>query len=159
YGKWIRGHNAVLRIDGTLFLHGGISPKYAEWNPKLMNDRVRIELNDLKRLEAGLVTDDEGPLWYRGLALKGPALEKHVQKVLENWGVDRIVIGHTYTEGALVPRFGGRVIQIDVGLSKVYDTTPRLACLEIEKGKARALHRGKRVELPKDAEADLLRYY
>ena len=26
YGKWIRGHNAVIKINDTLFLHGGISP-------------------------------------------------------------------------------------------------------------------------------------
>jgi hypothetical protein len=159
YGKWIRGHNAVVRIDGTLFLHGGLSPKYAEWNVKLINDRVRLELNDFKRLEGGVVMDDEGPLWYRGLALKGAAIEALVQKLLANYGVDRIAIGHTYTDGAIVPRFGGRVLQIDVGLSKVYDTTPRQACLEIESGKARALHRGKRVELASDQGADLLRYY
>lgn len=158
YGKWIRGHKAVVRIDGTLFLHGGISPKYAEWGVKLINDRVRQELNDFKKLEGGIVMDDEGPLWYRGLALKGAALEPHVRTVLANYEVDRIVVGHTYTDGALIPRFGGRVIQIDVGLSKVYDTTPRMACLEIERGKARALHRGKRLELATDSGTDLLRY-
>ena len=30
YGKWIRGNNAVIQINNTLFLHGGISPKYAD---------------------------------------------------------------------------------------------------------------------------------
>jgi len=158
YGKWIRGHNAVIRIDGTLFLHGGISPKYADWGVRTLNERIRIELGDFTKLEGGVVSDDRGPLWYRGLALGGKELEQHVQTVLKNYEVDRIAIGHTYTEGAVVSRFGGRVLQIDVGLSKVYDETGRCACLEIEKGKVRALHRGKRLELPKDDPIDLLRY-
>jgi hypothetical protein len=102
--------------------------------------------------------DDAGPLWYRGLALRGAELEAQLRTVLANFGVDRIVIGHTYTDGAIVSRFGGRVLQIDVGLSKVYDPERRNACLEIERGKVRSLHRGKRLELPADERLDLLRY-
>ena len=30
YGKWVRGHNAVVKINGTLFVHGGISPQYKD---------------------------------------------------------------------------------------------------------------------------------
>jgi hypothetical protein len=158
YGKWIRGHNAVIRIDGTLFLHGGIAPKYADWGVRTINERIRIELADFTKLEGGVAADDQGPLWYRGMALRGRELEAHVGTVLKNYEVDRIAIGHTYTDGAVIPRFAGRVLQIDVGLSKVYDAAGRCACLEIERGKARVLHRGKRVELPTDDRADLLRY-
>src|SRR5207248_10335844 len=57
YGKWIRGHNAVIRIDGTLFLHGGISPKYAEWSVRQINERIRSELQDFTKLEGGIVED------------------------------------------------------------------------------------------------------
>ena len=158
YGKWIRGHQAAIRIDGTLFLHGGISPKYADWGVRTINERIRIELADFTKLEGGVASDDQGPLWYRGLALRGKDLEPHLQTVLKNYEVDRIAIGHTYTEGAVMPRFGGRVLQIDVGLSKVYDPAGRCACLEIDHGKVRVLHRGRRLELPLDDRLDLLRY-
>ncbi len=157
YGKWIRGHNAVLRIDGTLFLHGGISPKYATWGPRTINERVRVELADFTKLAGGVASDVEGPLWYRGLALRDERLEEHVQTVLKNYEVDRIVVGHTYTEGAVMPRFGRRVLVIDVGLSKVYDAAGRSACIEIERGRVYARHRGKRLELPSD-KPGLLRY-
>jgi len=159
YGKWIRGHNAVIRIDGTLFLHGGISPKYADWTVRRINDQVRVELTDFTQLQGGIIQDDNGPLWYRGLALRDGSLEPHVDAVLRNYKVDRIAIGHTYTEGAIVPRFGGKVIQIDIGLCRIYDANLRNACLEIDKGKPRAIHRGKRLDFPTDSGADLLRYY
>ena len=57
------------------------------------------------------------------------------------------MLGHTPTAGAVVPRFGGRVVLIDVGLSKAYNQSP--ACLLIEDGVAFALHRGAKLELPK----------
>ena len=86
------------------------------------------------------------------------ALEPHVKTVLKTHQAERIVIGHTPTEGAIVPRFDGKVILIDVGLSRVFDPRPRLDCLLIEKGKSYALHRGEKVELPSGSSGGLLTY-
>jgi hypothetical protein len=159
YGKWIRSHNAVIKIDDSIFLHGGISPKYAGYSLKKINDHVREELDDPRNPQGGIVTDRDGPLWYRGLAEGDEdALEGHVKKVLKNYGVKRIVIGHTFTDGAVTPRFDGRVLLIDIGLARLYDNLGRMACLVIEKGKPYALHRGTKLELPQDSTTDMLRY-
>jgi Calcineurin-like phosphoesterase len=159
YGKWIRSHNTVIKIDDTLFLHGGIAPKYAALSIREINETVRDELEHFIKLQGGMVTDGEGPLWYRGLAQQDEqTLEPHLRMVLDNFKVERIVIGHTPTEGAVTPRFGGKVLLIDIGLSRVYDSKLRSACLLIENGKPYALHRGKRLELPSDSRSDLLRY-
>ena len=146
YGKWIREHNAVIRIDDTLFLHGGLSPKYASVPLKDLNKSVRKELDDVKLIEGGTAIDPEGPLWYRGLA-NGveELLIEHVDALLKFHGVKRIVVGHTPTDGSIVSRFGGKVILADVGLSPVYGA--RLACLVIEKGQPVALQRGVRQQL------------
>ena len=102
--------------------------------------------------------DPEGPLWFRGLAQGDPApLAAHVDAVLKKQGCKRIVVGHTPTEGLLVmPRYGGRVVVIDVGLSAVYGGPP--AALLLEEGRAYALHRGQRLPLPEDDGESLLRY-
>ena len=47
---------------------------------------------------------------------------------------------------AVMPRFNGKVIVIDVGLTKIFDGPP--AFLTIEDGKYFAVHRGRRIELP-----------
>jgi len=149
----------VIKINNTLFLHGGIGPKYVDLKLQMINERVRDELEDFTKLQGGTVMDSDGPLWYRGLAQGDEkALEAHVKAVLQTHQAERIVVGHTPTEGAIVPRFGGKVMLIDVGLSRVFDARPRLACLLIEKGKPYALHRGTKLELPSDSSTGLLNY-
>jgi hypothetical protein len=156
YGSWIRRQNVVIKIGDTLFLHGGVAPKYADFTLTDLNERVRQELREGDAQLALLTSDPDGPLWYRGLAQDDPALQEHVLNVLGRHGCRRIVIGHTPTDGLVMPRFGGRVVQIDVGLSRVFGGPP--AALVIESGRAYALHRGRKVALPEDPGADVLRY-
>jgi hypothetical protein len=159
YGKWIRGHNTIVRINDTVFVHGGIGPKYASRSIREINDRIRQELNDPSKLQGGWVTDPEGPLWYRGLAEGDEqALGMHVAAVLANLKAERMVIGHTFTDGAITPRFGGKVLLIDIGLARIYDPLLRQACLVIENGRPFVLHRGTRLELPTGEGKDMLRY-
>lgn len=157
YGRWLRSRNAAVKIGDTLFLHGGICPKYAGMPIRAINEAVRRELEDFSLLEGGIVRDSEGPLWCRELARGDEkALAGHVGGLLRNLGVSRIAIGHTPTLTTVLPRFQGKVVMIDVGMSKYYGGPP--ACLVIEKGVAWTIHRGKKLRLPADSGAGLLRY-
>ncbi len=132
YGRWIRRHDTVIKINDVLFVHGGLSSEYAGRSLKEINDAVRSELEGKAKPE--VTEDPDGPLWYRGLAgADGEALEKRIGPVLKAHGAARIVIGHTVTGGEITVRAGGRVIMIDVGMSGVYGGPA--ACLLIEKGK------------------------
>jgi hypothetical protein len=140
YGKWIREHNTIIKINDTIFLHAGISPSYATHSIRQINEQVRSELNDFSKLEGGMVLDQEGPLWHRGLARESEnGMEEHVDTVLQTHGANRIVIGHTTTGGTVVPRFGGKVMQIDVGLSEFRGR--RGACLIIADDNAYTVYR------------------
>lgn len=44
YGKWLRKHNAVAKVAGGIFLHGGIHPDMTRWNTKEINQSIRKEL-------------------------------------------------------------------------------------------------------------------
>ncbi len=157
YGQWILGHNTIIRIDDTIFLHGGIGPKYADMAPDVINQTIRKELSFFTREAALLATDEEGPLWYRGFAEGNEQTTAPlVDAVLQNLGSARIVLGHTTTSTTVIPRFGGKVILDDVGLSKPYGGPP--ACLLIEKGTAYALHRGTRLKIPCESGEPLLQY-
>jgi hypothetical protein len=157
YGKWIRSHNTVVKINDSIYLHGGISPKYATMTIGEINQAIAAELNDVLNIKDGsIVTAEDGPLWYRGLAQDGgAAIAEHVDKVLQAYGVKRIVIGHTPTAGTVIPRFDGKVVIIDVGLSAYYGS--RRACLVLERDKLYTVHRGQKINLPEGA-SDYLRY-
>jgi len=157
YGRWILGHNVVIKINDTLFLHGGISPKYADMSPEVINDTIRKELGEFSSARAIVARDSAGPLWDRQLAEGDEVqLAPQVDLVLKNFGVQRIVIGHTTTLTTVIPRFGCKVILDDVGLSRVYGGPP--ACLVIQKDGAYALHRGKMLKIPCDSGKGLLEY-
>jgi TPR repeat protein len=160
YGKWLRSLNTVIRINDSLFDHAGIGAKYASMSIDEINRRVHEELEDPAKLQGGIVTDQEGPFWYRGLA-KGneKQLMNVVDTTLANAEAKREVIAHTYADAAITPRFDGKVIMIDIGLPRVYDNISKIGCLEIVDGQPYALHRGHRLTLPKDENGrDMLRY-
>lgn len=156
YASWIRNNPALVKIDNYLFLHGGIGPKYVDSTLAALNAGVQQALRgDAPPLEGNIAEDPEGPLWYRGLATEDEAvLAAHVDSVLAKFGVAHVVIGHTVTPGTILPRFGGKVIMIDAGLSAAYGG--QVAALVIEAGTAFALHRGARLQLPLGG--DLLPY-
>ena len=68
----------------------------------------------------------------------------------------RIVIAHTPTNSTVIPRFNGRVLMTDVGLSQAYGG--QLACLLIEGDELYTIHRGKKLPLPSDSGFGLLNY-
>ena len=148
YGQWLLKRNAVVRINDAIFLHGGISAKYVTWSLPMINEKIRMELSDPTNLKDGISQDEQGPLWYRGLA-ESPETNADiaglVNRILETQGVKHIVIGHTPIP-AIMPRFGGKVITIDVGISRAYDSAR--AFLLIEDGKYSVVHRGQKLELP-----------
>jgi hypothetical protein len=156
YGGWISRQNTVIRIGDTLFLHGGIGPKYADMPLLTINERVRQEVREADAQLALVSRDADGPLWFRGLAEEDPALLPHLEELLRRHGCRRMVIGHTVTPGLVLPRYGGKVVQIDVGLGKAFGGPP--AALLLEDGRAFALHRGHRIALPEGPGEGLLRY-
>jgi hypothetical protein len=79
---------------------------------------------------------------------------EHIDRVLRTQQVRHIVVGHT-PNVAIMPRFGGRVITIDVGLSSVYHGTP--AYLLVEGRRCYSVYGNGRVELPLGG-GDILEY-
>lgn len=120
-GAWVAQHNTVVKINRSLFLHGGIGPELLGTELDAINAQVRVELGGNLGEEPGLAEVDHGPLWHRGLAQNPEYLEQaHVEAVLDFYDVDRIVIGHTPGAGTIVPRFDGKVLLIDTGMSAYY---------------------------------------
>ena len=142
--EWIKSHNTAIKINRTLFVHGGLSPHQTPLPLKEINTRVR---RYLRTFDEDTIVGNGGPLWYRGLALNSAEVElEPLKNMLAFYDVDTIVIAHTPTPSRIVPRLGRRVIQADVGLSRAY--TGGRASLVIEGDKYYAIHRGTTVTIP-----------
>ncbi len=147
HARWVARLNTALKINDVLFVHAGLNP-HGELLPlKTINRQLRKEMS--QRLDVGMFNDEQGPLWYRGLAGNPASIEQEpLTRMLDYYGVNHVIIGHTPTHGAVMSRFGGRVILVDVGISAHYGGN--LANLVIEDGKFSVIHRGTLVPLPMD---------
>ena len=122
YGAWVRQRAAVARVNGILFLHGGISEPVSMMGCEGVNAAVRKDLQSLpvplEQVAALFAASETGPLWYRGLANEAEAsLAPTLDTILTRMNARAIVIGHTTVlPGKITPRLGGKVIQIDTGM-------------------------------------------
>ncbi len=141
YGRWLLEKNAVIRINDTVFVHGGISEKYATWKLETINDLLRKELGFFsgrqrallrypKPFQPKIVYDAQGPLWYRDLATGEEGVtRKELDRILRDLGAGSMVIAHTFFRGngmspsvspLFMSRFDGRLWIIDTGISPYY---------------------------------------
>lgn len=148
YGRWVAGHEAVIRINDTLYLHGGIGPQFVAYDADTLNNAIREALQGRPERTNGPhdVLGEAGPLWYRGLAQHDEAAETpHVQAVLAKYGVRRVVLGHTKRYSTVYPRFGGAVILTDIAVPSSY-SDPHAFLIQ-EGAMLTTMHRGQRVSL------------
>ena len=150
YGRWLRAHDTVVRINGIVFLHGGISPKIAGRTCNDINTQVRREMTDDEEKTranalASLAASVDGPLWYRGLAQEPDTFEPQFDEILRNQHARTIVVGHTVVPGGRVGvRFGGRLFEIDTGMQPAYVPDGRASALEIQGGHVTAIYTDRR---------------
>jgi len=159
YGRWLRARPVIAKVNGVVFVHGGLTPEVAALGCEAINAAVRRELtDDLAKTkqdpQATLAAGENGPLWYRGLTKDDESvLAPQVDQALQSLGARAIVVGHSVTgNGRIQARFGGRVVGIDVGMGDVYGGN--LAALEVgADGSLAALYPDRREELARPAAA------
>ncbi|KAJ3135850.1 hypothetical protein HDU90_003590 [Geranomyces variabilis] len=142
-GSRLRTLPIVAHVSNTVFLHGGLHPRWAVRGIDGLNNDTRnafATMSDdaLRRLP---LFHGDGPLWYRGYAqdderVACPLLESALKAV----NATRMVLGHTpqLDTGKVLSRCGGRVYIIDVGISAVYGGNH--AALEIIGNRVVGLH-------------------
>jgi hypothetical protein len=151
YANWVLDKKIAIRINNTIFLHGGISGYYCQNSLESMTQKARASLRNFDPLNPGLIDDENGPLWYRGLSGVEPqALPETVDAILEHHGANHIVVGHTPTNGVIWPLFEAKVVVIDSGISSAYGG--HIAYLEIKPDGLFAGYPNHKLPLPADAE-------
>ena len=152
YGKWIRGLNTVIKVNDIVFVHAGITPRTAQMSIREINDKMREHLR--RGGMDGIAMTSGSPVWDRTLALAPEdRVADALTEVLKRYGAKHMVIAHTVAREGVHTRAGGRLIRIDVGMSRYYGGPA--ACLVVEKGVLYEVrHPDKKRKLPVDAPAE-----
>jgi hypothetical protein len=128
-GNWLAEQNVIIKINDTVFVHGGLNLEYASKGLEAINNLYRSEFQKLFRGEdtrrGGIIFAPESPLWNRVLAETNNVDE--VDKILAVLNAKRMVVAHTPTIPRSVAtiktdikKFGGKVWISDTGISTVY---------------------------------------
>lgn len=123
-GRWLRTKPMLLQVNDMLFVHGGLNPEYAALKLTVQ------ETNEAFRASLGLprttvratplpafLYGPNGPIWYRGYFRDPQIGSAELDKLLTQYGVKRIVVGHTTMTGVF-SHYDGRVINTDTGIQK-----------------------------------------
>jgi hypothetical protein len=150
YGQWVMGNQVAIKVNDTIFLHGGLSAKYCRFSLNELTAQVHTALIDVNPQALGILEDEDGPLWYRGLAMDDESeLGPLVEVMLEKYSAARIVVGHTPTGGVVWPRFEGRVVVNDTGIASYYGSNE--AYLELTPNGASAGYGDQKIALPAES--------
>jgi hypothetical protein len=157
-GRWVGAHPAIVKIGRTLFVHGGISVETAVRPIAEVNAAVRAELAKGESQADSILTDQLGPLWYRGNVQRDapatpgasaeepgapappasssvrPSIADELTQVLAAYGAVRLVVAHTPHLKGVVASENGRLIRVDTGISAYYGGAR--AYLELKDGLA-----------------------
>lgn len=127
YGDWLAEHNIVIKINDTIFVHGGLTESYAARGLESINNLYHSELRRMLRgedfLPRVLFRGAETPLWNRDMALQDESAEykARIDRILDLVGAKRVIVAHTPSafHGRVedMKRYDGKVWVIDTGIS------------------------------------------
>ena len=133
YAKMFAKRDVIGIVGDSVFVHGGVLPKYAREVASVNKDTKAWLRGEQPAPNA--IHDEHGPVWSRELAEDaGCAKAKETLALL---GAKRIVIGHTVQKDGIKSACEGRVHRIDVGMSRFYGGKPE--ALEIRGDQVRVL--------------------
>jgi hypothetical protein len=131
YARRIAEFPVVLKLGETVFVHGGVVPRWARYGVDRVNREVRDWLlgHTAEPDSADGVDDGDRAMWTRQFSSGVTSADCDVlDESLEILGARRMVVAHT-VHPEITSRCGGRVWAVDVGMSRAYGG--RVEVLEI----------------------------
>ena len=125
-GKWLASKNSIEKINGHIFVHGGIHPEVAKLGLTLEEINTILRANyytayfpkSQKNSTQLLTSTHTGISWYRGY-FKDDLSQAQIDSQLVTFKAKTIVVGHTL-QSKVKSLFNGKIIGIDVKHPKDY---------------------------------------
>ncbi len=135
YAKKLAELDMVTIVGDSVFVHGGVLPRFAA-DLEASNRDVRCFLLGGSQKPPAAVLDPEGPLWTREFSNETPNCGE-LQKTLTALGVRRMVVGHTPQLRGITSACDEQVWRIDTGMASYYQGPTEV--LEIDADGVRVL--------------------
>jgi hypothetical protein len=122
YAKRFAELPAVLQIGRTVYVHGGVVPRWAQYGIAKINDEVSRWLwGDTPEPDSTLGVDNgDRVMWTRQFSSGVDASDCEVlAQALSILHADRMIVAHTVQQ-AITSLCDGRVWAVDVGMSRAY---------------------------------------
>ena len=123
-GRWLRSKSTIIKINNTIFVHGGVSEDFVAangFNLKKTNqlmrrsiDRVKEEMhsNDFDAIYFG----NKSLIWYRGY-FYDDLQDKDISKILKLVKSKHIVVGHCSNK-EVVQLYNNKIFGVDSSIQK-----------------------------------------
>ena len=139
YARKLAALPVVLRIGDTVFVHGGVVPRWARYGVERINQEVRQWLLGLAREPDSALGVDDGDrvMWTRQFSSNVTAEDCVLLKEsLGILGAKRMIVAHT-VHAEITARCDEQVWAVDVGMSRAYGG--QVQVLEIVNDRLRVL--------------------
>ena len=125
YARRIAAFPVVLKLGQTVFVHGGVVPRWARYGV----DRINREVSDwllgkTPEPDSALGVDDgDRVMWTRQFSADVDAADcAALEESLRILGARRMIVAHT-VHAEITSRCDGQVWAVDVGMSRAYGGT------------------------------------
>jgi hypothetical protein len=117
YAMRLSQRPVLAQVDGTLFVHGGIAPRYVEQGIVPLNELARRWMRGPIAGMPALLQERDSPLWDRTYSANVAAEDcARLDRMLPAFRAGRLVIGHSVQPSGINPACGGKVWRVDTGM-------------------------------------------
>jgi hypothetical protein len=113
---------AVLRLGGTVYVHGGVVPRWARYGIDKINEEISQWLMGRTPEPPSTLGVDDGdsPVWTRQFSSAVDEFDcAELEESLRILGAKRMIVAHT-VHPTITPRCNNKVWAVDVGMSRAY---------------------------------------
>ncbi|KAG1672129.1 hypothetical protein FOA52_001717 [Chlamydomonas sp. UWO 241] len=120
--RFLAPHQISLQVGSNLFVHGGVLPSHVDYGLERINKETQSWLLEGQALQPpNFLRGSTAIVWARDYSAEDEGrcdCDKLKQVLKSVPGAQRMIVGHTIQEQGVNSACGGRVVRVDVGLSR-----------------------------------------
>ena len=123
-GRWLRSKSTIIKINNSIFVHGGISKEFIAKNGIDLSNTNQIMRSSIQRSKQEMKSTDfyktyygkKSLIWYRGYFYDN-LVDADISKILTQVNSENIVVGHCSNE-KVVQLYDHKIFGVDSSIKK-----------------------------------------